>query len=77
MDLSEYLSSKSQSQDEFAKQLGVTQGLVWQWLSARTRITAERALQIETETGGAVTRHELRPDIFGDPPAAKKAKAAA
>jgi len=75
MDLAEYLRSKELSQDDFAKQLGVTQGLVWQWLSARTRITAERALEIEAATAGAVSRHELRPDVFGQPPR-KKAEAA-
>ena len=75
MELADYLSSKQISQDDFAKRLGVTQGLVSQWLTARTRITAERALEIEKATGGAVTRHELRDDIFGALP--KKARAAA
>lgn len=32
---------------------------------------------IEAATGGGVTRHDLRPDIFGPAPAAKRARAAA
>lgn len=45
--------------------LGVTPGLVSQWITGRTVITPERAAQIERVTNGAVTREELRPDIFG------------
>jgi DNA-binding transcriptional regulator YdaS (Cro superfamily) len=33
-------------QGEVAKALGVTQGLVNQWVLGRTRITAERALEL-------------------------------
>ncbi|MBN6743555.1 helix-turn-helix domain-containing protein [Acidithiobacillus sp. MC2.1] len=43
----------------------MTPGLVSQWITGRTVITAERAAQIELSTNGAVTRAELRPDIFG------------
>lgn len=48
--------------------LGVSQGLVWQWLNGKTRITAERALDIEQKTSGSVSRYELRPDVFGSSP---------
>ena len=46
-------------------------GLVWpstvtNW--AVRGIPAERCLPIERATGGAVTRFELRPDIFGEAP---------
>lgn len=70
MNLAEYLEDTKTSQDAFAEKLGVTQGLVWQWLSGRTRITPERAKQIELATGGAVSRRELRPDVFDEAPAA-------
>jgi transcriptional regulator with XRE-family HTH domain len=63
MNLTDYLQTTTQA--EFAKRLGVTQGLVTHWVNGRTRITAERAVQIEQVTDGQVTRHELRPDIFG------------
>lgn len=65
MDIPAFLAAKGLSQEAFAKQLGVSQGLVWQWLSGKTRITAERAKEIEDATEGAVTRQDLRPDIFG------------
>lgn len=38
--------------------------LVWQWVNGKTRITAERAKQIEEATQGAVNRRDVRPDIF-------------
>ena len=46
-----------------AAYLGVTSQAVSQW----TRIPAERALTVEAATGGKVTRHELRPDLYPDP----------
>lgn len=72
MDLKTYLEEQGLSQEDFAKRFTppVTQGLVWQWLEwmknpdKGTRVTAERAKEIETITGGAVSRHELRPDLF-------------
>jgi DNA-binding transcriptional regulator YdaS (Cro superfamily) len=67
MKLNEYLVEQAMSQSDFAKKLGVVQGLVWQWLHGRTRITAERAVEIERVTDGKVARHELRPDLFSAP----------
>lgn len=64
MDIRDYLKKHDLSQDDFAKSIGVTQGLVWQWLEGRQRITAERALEIEEKTKGEITREELRPDLF-------------
>jgi DNA-binding transcriptional regulator YdaS (Cro superfamily) len=69
MQLSEYLKTV-ESQTSLARRIGVSQGLVYQWVSGRTRITAERALQIESATEGKVSRHETRPDIFGEAKAA-------
>lgn len=63
MDLKTYLEGCSQS--DLAERLGVTQGAVWQWVNGKTRITAERAIEIDLVTGGVVSRHELRPDVFG------------
>lgn len=73
MDLNTYLTTNGLSQGAFAKRLGVTQGAVWQWISGESRITAERAVQIETETGGEVSRAELRPDLFGSLPTSERA----
>lgn len=68
MDLKTYLKRSKQSQSEFAEKLGVSQGLVSQWVQGITGITPERAIEIEDATAGVVTRHELRPDIFGRSP---------
>ena len=62
MDLKTYLETTSQS--ELARSLGVTQGTISHWLNGRARIPAERVLGIELATGGKVTRHELRPDLY-------------
>ena len=67
MDLRDYLSQHGLSQAAFGERLDVSQGLVWQWLNGRTKITPERAIEIEALTQQKVTRAELRPDIFGAP----------
>lgn len=46
-----------------ARALGVSKMAVSKW--KRTGVTAERALQIEIVTNGAITRQDLRPDLFG------------
>lgn len=70
MRISTYLREKGLSQEEFATHLGVSQGLVWQWIAGRTRVTAERAIEIEGKTDGEITRHDLRPDLYPLPVAA-------
>ena len=72
MTLADYL--KTTTQTAFAEALGVTQSAVSQWVTGEQRITAERAKEIEELTRGAITKQELRPDIFGAP-ARKKAAA--
>jgi DNA-binding transcriptional regulator YdaS (Cro superfamily) len=62
--LAKYLESENLSQQAFGKQLGVSQGLVHQWLTMSTRITAERAVQIETVTKGKLSRYDCRPDLY-------------
>lgn len=44
--------------------MGVTPGMVWQWLHDRRRIAAEQVIAIESATEGAVSRHDLRPDLY-------------
>lgn len=71
MKLADYLAKEKLSQEEFGRRIPVSQGMVWQWLEwlenpqKGTRITAERALDIERASHGEVARHELRPDLFG------------
>ena len=67
MKLPNYLGKTKTTQQAFAEKLGVTQGLVHQWLYGLTRITPAKAKAIEKVTAGAVKRHELRPDIWDAP----------
>jgi DNA-binding transcriptional regulator YdaS (Cro superfamily) len=48
---------------ELARRIGVTRQNVHQW----RRVPGERVLAVETATNGTVTRHEMRPDIYGTP----------
>lgn len=72
MHLAEFL--KNTSQAELAARLSVTQSAVSQWL--RGRVPAERVIAVEVATDGLVSRHELRPDIFGPSPESQKQAAA-
>lgn len=56
----------------------IAQGHIWAWLY-RTKVTPpEFCIHIEQATGGAVTRYDLRPDIFGPAPSEQdKTEAAA
>jgi len=61
MNLKTYLSEHKQV--DLARQLGVTQGAVHQWAVGLSRPSAERSIEIEKATGGAVTCEDLRPDV--------------
>lgn len=61
--LREYLKASGTQQVALANRLGVTPGLVSQWLAGIRPIAATQAIAIERETGGAVKVEELRPDI--------------
>lgn len=62
MNLSEYLETTRQA--DLAASIGVTQGAVSHWINGRVRVPAERVLDIERATGGKVSRHDLRPDLY-------------
>lgn len=64
VDLRTYLKKTKTAQADLARAIGVTPGLVWQWLHGHRRVGAERVLGLEAATGGAVTRHEIRPDLY-------------
>jgi len=76
MTLADYLERTGCSQSEFARKIGVSQGMVWQWLHGLRPISAESAKRIELATidpatgEPALTRHDLRPDLF-DPAVAR------
>lgn len=64
MNLRTFIASGRMTQTELARAVGVSPGMVWQWINQYRRIAAEKVLAIEAATGGAVTRHDLRPDIY-------------
>src|SRR3954471_303752 len=59
------------SQSALARAIGVKQAHVWNWLQSG-RVPAEHVLAVEGAT--AVSRHDLRPDVFGDSPSAPPAQ---
>jgi DNA-binding transcriptional regulator YdaS (Cro superfamily) len=63
------------SQAELARRLNVLPQHVHNW--RKRRIPADRCIPIEAATGGVVTRHDLRPDIFGPAPAEPSTQEAA
>lgn len=60
------------SQQLLADALKIKSPSISEWKS-RGRVPVERCVDIETVTAGAVTRYDLRPDIFGAAPPAKAA----
>lgn len=55
---------KAGGQTPLAVLIGTTQSQVWYWLNeAKKGVPAEFAIKIEEKVG--VSRHDLRPDIFG------------
>ncbi|WP_367345715.1 YdaS family helix-turn-helix protein [Stenotrophomonas bentonitica] len=82
MDIPTYRKEKGLSQAAFAALLTAmgtpaTQGLVSQWEKGTTAIRAERAIQIDLATEGAVSRCELLPAVFGMMPVQSEREAAA
>lgn len=52
-------------QKPLAGAIGTSQSQVWYWLTrAKRGVPAEFVIPIEEATGRAVTRHELRPDLY-------------
>ncbi len=62
------------TQQALADKLGIRSASISEWKS-RGRVPAERVLEIETQTG--ISRHELRPDVFGPAPAESATERAA
>lgn len=55
-----------------ARRLNLTRGAVSKW----ARCPAEHVLALEEMSGGRVSRHEIRPDVFGpDADAARESAA--
>lgn len=68
--LRDFLSTLSvPAQAEYAARAGTTIGYLRKALSKGQRFDGALARRLDEESGGLVSRHELRPDIFGEPPA--------
>lgn len=53
---------------KLASAIGLKQNVVGNW-RLRGQVPAQHCIAIETATDGTVTRHDLRPDVFGAPAA--------
>jgi len=51
-------------QSALARIVGTKQQNVWNWINRDARVPAEHVINIELATDGAVSRHNLRPDIY-------------
>ncbi len=58
--------SAAGTQQRLAETLGIKSASISEW-KVRKRVPAERCIAIEAATG--VSRHDLRPDVFGPAPA--------
>lgn len=52
-------------QSKLASTLGITQPTVWAWINrSKNGVPAEYCAAIEAATNGAVTKSDLRPDLW-------------
>lgn len=65
MDIQSYLKKEGLTQTEFASRIGVSSAAVSQWVKKARNVSPLWAKKIEGITSGAITRKDLRPDIFG------------
>lgn len=61
MNLADYLSHQALSQQDFADLIGVTQGMVYQWVRGKTPVSPAKSVLIEKVTQGVVGRKDLHP----------------
>jgi DNA-binding transcriptional regulator YdaS (Cro superfamily) len=62
MKLTDYLKAQEISQIDFANQIGVTSGMLNQWISGHRPIAPHQCVLIEKSTQSLVTRKDLRPN---------------
>lgn len=60
--------SRYESKAAFCRAISMSQQFLWQIERGERPVPARYALEIERATNGAVTVHDLRPDIFGPAP---------
>ena len=59
MDLSTYLTKTRRAQSEFARAIGVSPSMLYQWLNGIRPIAHKHGPKIEQETAGQCPREEL------------------
>lgn len=59
---------RSRARRRLADAAGVSEPAVRHWANGTRKVQPSKVLVVETATDGVVTRHDLRPDIFGDFP---------
>ena len=59
-----YMKRHGLSQKAFGSRVGVSQGMVFQWLTQQRPIGAKRAVKIEQGTDGELRREDLVPYLF-------------
>lgn len=62
MDLKNYLIESDTKKAEFARAINVSAALLHQWIESIRPVAIQHCPAIEKQTGGKVTRKELRPD---------------
>lgn len=61
-----YLSTLAPTdQAAYAKRCGTSIGYLRKALSTKPRLDGALARRLDEESGGQVSRHDLRPDVFG------------
>lgn len=75
MTLSEYIQSFPVSErralrERLASACGCSEVAIRSYANGNRRVPAERCAPLERATGGAVTRHDLRPTLFAPDEAA-------
>jgi len=67
MTLQDYFKDKKRgAKDALSKELGISRTWMSQLIQGRQVCSPELAVEIERLTVGAVTRKDLRPDLFGE-----------
>lgn len=61
-----FLGKKRGAKDALAKELNISRTWMSQLIQGRQVCSPELAVEIERLTLGAVTRKDLRPDLFGE-----------
>lgn len=66
MDTIKSLCAQVGGQAEFGRRIGAAPAFVYQWVTDKRPVPPRFARAIEAEFG--VSRHDLRPDVFGPAP---------